>query len=108
MKGPWESIAVGIERGHHTEKMAKVERPIAKKGNVKFARELIREVIGLLPYEKHMMDQLKAGGNNVEKRLYKFAKKRLGGHKRALLKRDEVKELYAKARRHAAHAHHKN
>ena len=112
MKGPWESIAVGVERGYPTKKLERVQKPSYNKGkackSTKFARELIREVIGLLPYEKHMMDQLKAGGNNTEKRLYKFAKKRLGGHKRAQHKRDEVKELYAKIRRQHHHAHHAN
>ena len=95
MKGPWESIAVGVERGYPTKKLERVQKPSYNKGvyipprprcvlgneaivlnalersypdfsafqkackSTKFARELIREVIGLLPYEKHMMDQLK-------------------------------------------------
>ena len=41
MKGPWESIAAGREKG------------------VKAVRELVNEVAGLLPYEKHLMDILK-------------------------------------------------
>ena len=43
----------------------------------------------MIPYEKHLMDILKvfgggvclvsqAGGNNTEKKMYKFAKKRVG------------------------------
>ncbi|KAK8794199.1 hypothetical protein WA171_003324 [Blastocystis sp. BT1] len=107
MKGPWESIAAGREKGYKTQKLEKVSRHIhfrhASK-RVKAVRELVNEVAGLLPYEKHLMDILKAGGNNTEKKMYKFAKKRLGSHKRALAKRDAVKESYSKMRR--AHHHH--
>ncbi|KAK8810873.1 RL36, ribosomal protein 36 60S large ribosomal subunit [Blastocystis sp. ATCC 50177/Nand II] len=107
MKGPWESIAIGLEKGHKTQKLEKVASHASKRTcskRVKAVRELIGEVSGLLPYEKHMMDILKAGGNNTEKKMYKFAKKRLGSHKRAVAKRDAIKELYAKMRR--AHHHH--
>ena len=107
MKGPWESIAAGMEKGHKTQKIEKVApHRSMRQGSkrVKNVRELIGEVAGLLPYEKHMMDILRAGGNNTEKKMYKFAKKRIGTHKRAQHKRDSVKELYAKMRR-AAHHH---
>ncbi|KAK8795197.1 hypothetical protein WA588_004046 [Blastocystis sp. NMH] len=107
MKGPWESIAAGREKGHKTQKLEKTTKHISCRHatkRVKAVRELISEVAGLLPYEKHLMDILKAGGNNTEKKMYKFAKKRLGAHKRALAKRDAVKEAYAKMRR--AHHHH--
>ena len=81
MKGPWESIAAGREKGFKTQKLEKPVRHMA-------VRELIGEVAGLLPYEKHLMDILKvlelmndmieqAGGNNTEKKMYKFAKKRV-------------------------------
>ncbi|CBK19953.2 uncharacterized protein [Blastocystis hominis] len=107
MKGPWESIACGREKGFQTQKLEKKvshcqKRHTSKRSKV--VRELISEVTGMIPYEKHMMDILKAGGNNTEKKMYKFAKKRLHSHKRALAKRDAIKELYAKMRR--AHHHH--
>ena len=40
-------------------------------------RELITEVVGLSPYEKRLLDMLKTGGVSSEKKMYKFAKKRV-------------------------------
>ena len=40
-------------------------------------RDLIGEVVGLAPYEKRLLDMLKTGGASSEKRMYKFAKRRV-------------------------------
>lgn len=43
----------------------------------KMVRDLIGEVVGLSPYEKRLLDMLKTGGVSSEKRMYKFAKRRV-------------------------------
>ena len=40
-------------------------------------RELVGEVVGMAPYEKRLLDMLKTGGASSEKRMYKFAKRRV-------------------------------
>lgn len=43
----------------------------------KMIRELISEVVGMSPYERRLLDMLKTGGASSEKRMYKFAKRRV-------------------------------
>jgi large subunit ribosomal protein L36e len=40
-------------------------------------RSLVSEVCGYAPYEKRMLDMLKTGGASADKRMYKFAKRRV-------------------------------
>uniref|UniRef100_A0A7S0C6M1 60S ribosomal protein L36 n=1 Tax=Proboscia inermis TaxID=420281 RepID=A0A7S0C6M1_9STRA len=99
-------IAQGKSRGHAVTKR---DRPAKKpKGlinkHVKMCREIAREVCGLSPYERRILDMIKTGGSSADKRVYKFAKRRLGSHKRALRKREDIKEINAQQRARAAGA----
>jgi len=99
-------IAQGINKGHVVEKRAKPQRYCRKSApagkRTLMARSIAREVCGLAPYERRILDMIKTGGSAADKRIYKFAKKRLGSHKRALKKRDDIKEVNTKQRTRAA------
>lgn len=43
-------------------------------------RDLVSEVVGMSPYERRLLDMLKTGGAGSEKRMYKFAKRRVSLH----------------------------
>ncbi|EQC31293.1 50S ribosomal protein L36e [Saprolegnia diclina VS20] len=95
-------IACGVAKGYPVTKREVAPRPAAKKGRAgkktQFVRNIVREVVGLMPYEKRILDMIKSGGSSAEKRIYKFTKKRLGTHRRALHKREEMKAYYAAVR----------
>mmetsp|Transcript_29235 Transcript_29235/g.41840 ORF Transcript_29235/g.41840 Transcript_29235/m.41840 type:complete len:109 (-) Transcript_29235:632-958(-) len=95
-------LAKGANKGHITEKIDKVPRPSHRKGalgkRVALVKDIVREVAGLAPYERRILDMIKTGGSSADKRIYKYAKRRLGSHKRALKKRDQIKEMNAKIR----------
>ena len=94
-----KGIAIGINKGFVTTKIAKkrkVERPASRKGKsnekVLFVRSLIREVTGLAPYEKRIVELIKAGSSKDTKKALKIAKARLGTHRRAKKKREYLEE----------------
>ena len=62
---------------------------------VTFVRSLIREVAGFAPYEKRITELLKVG---KDKRALKVAKRKLGTHKRAKKKREEMAGVLRKMR----------
>ncbi|PUU77050.1 ribosomal protein L36e [Tuber borchii] len=64
-----------------------------------FVREIVKEVAGLAPYEKRVIELLR---NSKDKRARKLAKKRLGTFGRAKRKVDELQRVIAESRR-AAH-----
>lgn len=102
-------IAVGKNKGHITTRRDVSDSRIARRQGTQSAsiktknvRSLIREVAGLSPYEKRLVDMIKVMGSAADKRVYKIAKKRLGTHKRALKKREEMKEYHTALRTKAS------
>mmetsp|Transcript_2581 Transcript_2581/g.4758 ORF Transcript_2581/g.4758 Transcript_2581/m.4758 type:complete len:107 (-) Transcript_2581:99-419(-) len=100
--------AKGANSGHITTERDTKSKPSRRKGvatkRTIMCREIAREVVGLAPYERRILDMIKTGGSSADKRVYKFAKRRLGSHKRALAKREDIKEVNAKQRARAAGA----
>jgi len=96
-----KGIAVGQNKGHVVTKRAKVVRHSNRKGylsqKVKAVRAVVRETCGFTAYERRIMEILKGGGNNPQKRAYKYAKMKLGAHVRARSKVKEMEEALAKA-----------
>lgn len=94
-------IILGLNKGHKVESKAVPARQSFKKGaksqRTTFVRSLIREVAGLAPYERRVVDLIRNAG---EKRAKKFAKKRLGTQKRALAKVEEMSNIIAQSRKH--------
>lgn len=100
---PQHEMCVGPNKGHKVTKLPKTERPARRRGQlnkrVKFVRDLVKEVCGLAPYEKRLIELLKI---QKDKRALKFAKRRLGSHKRGKKKREEMQGvLQAQKKAHA-------
>ncbi|XP_003388843.1 PREDICTED: 60S ribosomal protein L36-like [Amphimedon queenslandica] len=102
--GIQHEMCVGLKKGKKVTPIAKKTRPSSMKGRlgkrVKFVREIVKEVCGLAPYEKRMVELLKV---QKDKRALKFAKRRLGTHRRAKKKREEMQK-YLQQLRKAQHA----
>lgn len=99
---PKTGIAAGLACGHVTTKRVigiapKNQRRMSK--GKKLCKEVIREVVGFAPYERRIIELLKIGSAATTKRALKFAKKRLGTHRRAKKKREEMIEVVQNMRR---------
>jgi len=96
-----KGIARGVNKGHIVTKRAAVAKPVSNKGKrsdrVSAIRSVIRDTVGFTSYERRIMEVLKGGGNNPQKRAYKFAKNRLGAHTRAKRKVKELEDAIARA-----------
>lgn len=95
-------IAVGINKGHKTNAKEVATPKISyRKGALSkrtaFVRDIVKEVSGLAPYERRLIELIRNAG---EKRAKKLAKKRLGTHKRALRKVEEMNKVIAESRKH--------
>ncbi|CCH58035.1 hypothetical protein TBLA_0A02360 [Henningerozyma blattae CBS 6284] len=94
-------IAVGLNKGKQVVSMTPAAKISYKKGQssqrTKFVRSLVREIAGLAPYERRLIDLIRNAG---EKRARKVAKKRLGSFTRAKAKVEEMNNIIAASRRH--------
>jgi len=93
-------LAVGLNKGHKVTphqpkpKVSRTKGHLAKR--TQFCREIVREVCGLAPYERRVIELLR---NSKDKRARKLAKKRLGSFGRAKRKVDEMTKVIAESRR---------
>ena len=96
---PKTGLAVGLNKGYKTTPRV-VKRVSRQKGHLSkrtaFVREIVKEVAGLAPYERRIIELLR---NSKDKRARKLAKKRLGTFGRAKAKVDELQRVIAEARR---------
>ena len=95
-------IYSGKHAGYKVEKPEvnpKKLKPSYRKGRlgnrVSMIRDVIREVSGYAPYERKMIKLLSIGEESADKRALKFAKKRIGGHRRGKLKREKIRHHVA-------------
>ncbi|KAL4878520.1 ribosomal protein L36e-domain-containing protein [Aspergillus karnatakaensis] len=98
-------IAVGLNKGHKTTALNTPKTRISRsKGKASrrtaFVRDIAREVVGLAPYERRVIELLR---NAQDKRARKLAKKRLGTFTRGKRKVEDMQRVIAEARRVGAH-----
>merc|ERR1719420_510984 len=101
---PSGNQAFGLAKGFKTTKNARAAKVSRRKGKqskrVKFIREVVREVAGFAPYEKRCMELLRI---SKDKRALKFCKKKLGTHKAAKAKREEMANVIQAQKRAQKH-----
>ncbi|CUS23114.1 LAQU0S08e02432g1_1 [Lachancea quebecensis] len=94
-------IATGLNKGKKVTPMTPAPKISYRKGassnRTKFVRSLVKEVAGLAPYERRLIDLIRNAG---EKRARKVAKKRLGTFGRAKAKVEEMNDIITASRRH--------
>ncbi|KIV94610.1 60S ribosomal protein L36 [Exophiala mesophila] len=97
-------IIVGPNKGHKVTPITPKPRISRTKGHLSkrtaFVREIVKEVAGLAPYERRVIELLR---NSKDKRARKMAKKRLGTFGRAKRKVDELQRVIAESRRAGGH-----
>ncbi|KAI9930900.1 60S ribosomal protein L36 [Aspergillus wentii] len=94
-------IVVGLNKGHKTTPYSTPKNRISRtKGQssrrTAFVRDIAREVVGLAPYERRIIELLR---NTQDKRARKLAKKRLGTFTRGKRKVEDMQKVIAEARR---------
>lgn len=62
-------------------------------------REVMKEVAGFAPYERRILELIKIGSSATLKRSLKFAKARLGTHRRGKAKREQLLAAYQNMKR---------
>jgi len=94
----------GLNKGHPTTPIPKVVKPSQRKGiqsnKTLFVRSIIREVAGVAPYERRVMELIR---NSKDKRARKLTKKRLGTMRRMKIKMEELSGIIAEQRRAGHH-----
>ncbi|KAL1584858.1 Large ribosomal subunit protein eL36 [Cladosporium halotolerans] len=93
-------IATGLNRGHKVTPRQVKPRVSRTKGHLSkrtaFVRDVVKEVSGLAPYERRVIELLR---NSKDKRARKLAKKRLGTFGRGKRKVDEMTSVIAESKR---------
>merc|ERR1712130_108790 len=91
-RGP--AFAVGLNAGHKVTPRQPKPRVSRMKGHLSkrtaFVRDVVKEVSGLAPYERRVIELLR---NSKDKRARKLAKKRLGTFGRGKRKVDEMTKV---------------
>ncbi|KAJ5635212.1 60S ribosomal protein L36 [Penicillium longicatenatum] len=98
-------IIVGVNSGRKTTPLNTPKTKISRsKGQssrrTQFVREIAREVVGLAPYERRVIELLR---NAQDKRARKLAKKRLGTFTRGKRKVEDMQKVIAESRRTQGH-----
>ncbi|KAK0381297.1 ribosomal protein L36e [Colletotrichum limetticola] len=93
-------LITGLNHGHKTTARVVKPRVSRIKGHLSkrtaFVRDVVKEVSGLAPYERRVIELLR---NSKDKRARKLAKKRLGTFGRAKRKVEEMTRVIAESRR---------